>query len=99
MAKTMQVAVKTEIKFINRPALFMSANEKAPVAKVIVFGAVDVGKMNANDAPMPVGMTYNKGLRSLAVARPAVIGTSSVAAPAFDTNSVNTETINITNTH
>ena len=78
---------------MNTPVLFISLNANAPVDNVIVFGGVDVGKTNANEVASAVGTTNSRGLQLFPCASLAAIGTKIVAAPEFDTNSVNIDTI------
>jgi len=92
-AKNTTEAATTAMTSMNTPVLFISLNANAPVDNVIVFGGVDVGKTNANEVASAVGTTNSRGLQLFPCASLAAIGTKIVAAPEFDTNSVNIDTI------
>ena len=70
---------------IARPAFAMVLRLKLPVAKVIALGGVDVGRTNAREHAIAVGITNSSGFSPAPTAILAMIGTRIDAAAEFDT--------------
>ena len=70
------------------PALAISETLIRPEPKIIAFGGVATGSINANDAEIVAGIIKYSGLTFIAVAIEAKIGSSVWVVAVFDVSSV-----------
>ena len=82
------VTIAIPIKFSANPVLDISITFRRFVPKMIAFGAVAEGSINAKDAEIVAGSINSNGFISILIAKPAKTGKNVSTVATFDVNSV-----------
>ena len=88
VVKIASVIMKAPIIFSRIPTLAISYIFILPVPKIMAFGGVATGSMNAHDADSVAGIMRKRGFILIATARPARIGGIISVVAVLDVSSV-----------